>query len=531
MGIRDYLAILFACFNLAFVVKILSSACRYQSNGIVGFPLFLRFVITATIVPLLALVAKMPLPGAILIHNESLLTATAFFSYAFFTNFAFTAFGRFKKNRFIVLSLSYLVPLAGGLIALSNGWTHAFFTDPEAASDVLFFMSRDAEGTPLLSVFAWCMIATLAVLAAVALFSPVRAIRGARRLNLTMIVSMLFPFCGDLLHRAIPLLSGIGLSYFAFSITAFIIYQNYWAYLPHSRRTAAELISSFYMVFDTHGRCTDINLQGQEFFAGHGVRCHPALKNLSDLSGIPIDFLLAREREDFELITENPGGEGPKRYYRMQAFPVRPGPIPGNGRGFLITDMTSYRSREDSLADVANRDALTQVYNRRFFNTYFEQLKTKHAGTDISILMIDGDHFKSINDTYGHLAGDEVLKTIASRCRSCLRTSDIICRFGGEEFVVLLGGTPRAGMEIVANRILHAIADNPFVFEMTRTSRGLVTVEEMSINVTISIGAYSAVLAPDTLVATLIEHADAAMYRAKEAGRNRLIWEDGKTGG
>jgi diguanylate cyclase (GGDEF)-like protein len=349
-----------------------------------------------------------------------------------------------------------------------------------------------------------------------------------------MVIAMLLPFAGDVLRRIVPVASGIGFSYFALSFTAYVILQNYWAYLTHSRRTAAELISSCYMVFDTHGECTDSNIQCQEFFAAHNRPGSPTLATLADLTGIPMDVLLTRDREDFELVAATDteavsdfvDGEVPPpqtRYYRLQAFTVRPGFFPGNGRGFLITDVTSYKARENSLADVANKDALTQVYNRRFFTTYFEQLKTRHAGNDISFLMIDGDHFKSINDTYGHLAGDEVLKTIAYRCRGCLRTSDIICRFGGEEFVVLLGGTPASGMEIVANRILHAIADNPFVFEMTRTSHGLVTMEEMSINVTISIGAYATSLAADTNLDALIEHADAAMYKAKEAGRNRIV--------
>jgi diguanylate cyclase (GGDEF)-like protein len=91
-----------------------------------------------------------------------------------------------------------------------------------------------------------------------------------------------------------------------------------------------------------------------------------------------------------------------------------------------------------------------------------------------------------------------------------------------------LSGTPSAGMEIVATRILLAISDNPFVFVMTRTSRGLMAMEEMNIKMTVSIGAYSTVLTKDTDLHTIAQRADATMYRAKEAGRNRLIYEDGK---
>jgi diguanylate cyclase (GGDEF)-like protein len=213
---------------------------------------------------------------------------------------------------------------------------------------------------------------------------------------------------------------------------------------------------------------------------------------MAEISGIPVDLMLTQGNQEFDLPdSERFDGdeENARRYYRIQGFPLRKGIVKANGRSFLITDMTSYKVRENSLAIIANHDALTQVYNRRFFFDYFGQLQNRHFGIDISILMIDADHFKDINDTYGHLAGDEVLKTIAQRILGCLRTSDIISRFGGEEFIVLLSGTPSAGMEIVASRILLAISDNPFVFEMTRTARGLMAMEEMNINMTVSIGA------------------------------------------
>jgi predicted signal transduction protein with EAL and GGDEF domain len=333
------------------------------------------------------------------------------------------------------------VPLGGSLVALSNSWTHLFFTNPEAARDVLFIVDGKSAGTFLLFAFSLCMAEILISLVLVAIFSPVKVIRERRKFNVIMVASMFLPLFADFIRRYLPFLSGISLSYFAFSITAWIILQNYWGYLYHSRRIAAQFTSSYYMVFDTHGKCTDLNSQANDFFNTYVNKkkfspsqpALPTIQDMAEISGIPVDFLLTQDNQEFDL------GE---RYYRIQGFPLRKGLVKANGRSFLITDMTSYKVREKSLALIANHDALTQVYNRRFFTDYFDQLKNRHPGMDISVLMIDADHFKNINDTYGHLAGDEVLKTIAQRILGCLRTSDIICRFGGEEFFVLLSGTP-----------------------------------------------------------------------------------------
>jgi diguanylate cyclase (GGDEF)-like protein len=395
------------------------------------------------------------------------------------------------------------------------------------ARDVLFIMGGDYSGTKLLFAFSACMGAMLVSLALVAFFSPVKVIREGRKLNLLMVASMFLPFFGDFTHRYLPFLSGISLSCFSFSITAWIILQNYWGYLYHSRRIAAQVTSSHYMVFDTHGMCTDINTRAFNFFRAYmettkiapRPSSRPLLRDLSEISGIPVDFLLTRDRLEFEF---------EKRFYRIQGFPVRRGLVRANGRSFLITDLTKYKVRENSLAITANHDALTQVYNRRFLTSYFAQLANRRPGMDISFLMIDADRFKEVNDTYGHLAGDEVLKTVARRIQGCLRTNDVICRFGGDEFFVLLSGALSEGMEIVARRILHAVSENPFVFVLPRTSRGLMTMEEINIEMTVSIGGYSTVLKADADLDVLLRCADAAMYCAKKAGRNRLVFVNAK---
>jgi diguanylate cyclase (GGDEF)-like protein len=125
--------------------------------------------------------------------------------------------------------------------------------------------------------------------------------------------------------------------------------------------------------------------------------------------------------------------------------------------------------------------------------------------------MLDIDLFKNINDTYGHLAGDEVLVQIAARCQNCLRADDIICRYGGEEFLMLLADLKHKDLRIIAERIRVAIQ-----------SKKIIASVGAQIPVTVSIGGYSFASAKDTDIDFIVGQADSAMYLAKANGRNQV---------
>ena len=128
------------------------------------------------------------------------------------------------------------------------------------------------------------------------------------------------------------------------------------------------------------------------------------------------------------------------------------------------------------------------------------------------MLILDIDFFKAINDTHGHDAGDDVLREFAARMRKGLRGSDLPCRLGGEEFVVLMPETDISIALIVAERLRRKIHDRPFSID-----RGAKTVD-----VTVSIGAASNT-APDDTVETILKQADHALYTAKRSGRNKVV--------
>ena len=162
--------------------------------------------------------------------------------------------------------------------------------------------------------------------------------------------------------------------------------------------------------------------------------------------------------------------------------------------------------------EMAVTDALTGLYNRRYLETHLSQMidHAANRGKDISVLILDVDYFKSVNDTHGHDTGDRVLQEMAGRLRSAVRSSDLACRTGGEEFVVVLSGTDLHTAERVGERVRKLVASKPFL-----ASAG------SHLSITVSMGVASlthADLSPDDI----LKRADQALYRAKREGRNRV---------
>jgi two-component system cell cycle response regulator len=164
--------------------------------------------------------------------------------------------------------------------------------------------------------------------------------------------------------------------------------------------------------------------------------------------------------------------------------------------------------------EMAITDALTGLFNRRYMETHLVTLVEQAAarGKPIAVLVLDIDYFKSINDGHGHDAGDDVLREFALRIRKSIRNIDLACRYGGEEFVLVMPETDMAVATMVAERLRRRIASEPFVIQ-DGTGK---------LNVTISIGIAALDGAADT-AAAILKRADTALYRAKRDGRNRVV--------
>jgi diguanylate cyclase (GGDEF)-like protein len=182
------------------------------------------------------------------------------------------------------------------------------------------------------------------------------------------------------------------------------------------------------------------------------------------------------------------------------------------GLYLTVQDVTELAAYEHRLMEMNMRDGLTGVYNRRFLEKRLEEECARHARYSrvFSVIMFDIDFFKKVNDTYGHLCGDLILKGISGKIASLIRKTDFLARYGGEEFCCLLPETGLAAAALLAERFRKIIAEMKHEYQGTE------------ITVTISLGVAEMVpelSSPDAL----LKKADESLYEAKRTGRNRVV--------
>ncbi|MGN6702371.1 MAG: GGDEF domain-containing protein, partial [Burkholderiaceae bacterium] len=179
--------------------------------------------------------------------------------------------------------------------------------------------------------------------------------------------------------------------------------------------------------------------------------------------------------------------------------------------GALAQQHRRLQTVSEELRVTSSTDPLTGAYNRRYFFEAADKMLAAQRRTDgaLAVIMIDVDHFKEINDVYGHPAGDRVLQTMTAIARDVLRDTDLFARFGGEEFIVALPNTSVAEAAAVAERLRQRVAAQPCAFQ------------GHSIDVRVSCGV-AMHGAENASIEDTIKRADVALYRAKSLGRNRV---------
>jgi two-component system cell cycle response regulator len=170
------------------------------------------------------------------------------------------------------------------------------------------------------------------------------------------------------------------------------------------------------------------------------------------------------------------------------------------------------RENVQAALELAVVDALTGLNNRRFLETHLAAAldRAAHMGRPLSLMILDVDHFKSVNDSYGHEAGDEALKGLAQRLRRSVRSADLVCRLGGEEFVVVMPDTPIELAVRIAERVRGAVESAPFRIDAAGRT--------LKLTASIGLAERDADANPDALM----RRADKALYNSKKAGRNRV---------
>jgi len=300
---------------------------------------------------------------------------------------------------------------------------------------------------------------------------------------------------------------------FSFTIMAIILYigvkkQYLIDIVPIARDLVFENIYDAAFVLDNNGLIIDYNrsaeniLSNQESIIGKNIK--DVLNELS--SSI-------NDNQDLQIVTETTINE---RIYNIQNIPLTSIKNKSMGYIFLLRDITEYRMMAEKLQKLAITDELTGIYNRRKFNevALMGLNRAKRNKTPLSIIIIDIDHFKIVNDTYGHTTGDDVLKTIAKNIAESLRSLDIFARYGGEEFIICLPETSIIAAQNVAERIRSCINDLTFHDKQNNQFK-----------ISLSLGV-SQIKEYSQTIEDIIRDADKALYEAKSQGRNKVVVSD-----
>jgi len=350
-----------------------------------------------------------------------------------------------------------------------------------------------------------------------------RKARGYRKEQANWIfLASILPWCGNMLEQVGLTLPGIDMEpfYLTLPIPVFSIAMTrllMFNIAPIARTKVFETMRTPVLVLDKACNVADFN----QF----------ASRVLPELTQEAIG-LSAREvfdeREEFIGKIQTIGddtmevefrNDGETLHFSMSATKLVSSRGKDLGFAILLYDITENKRLLKKLHRIASLDALTQVYGRRFFvdTCMVEVERVARYGGNLAFILIDIDYFKQVNDTFGHVAGDLVLQNVTSTFRKVFRASDIVGRYGGEEFAMLLPETDYEGAMNLAERLRSEVGNTTTVYEGSR------------IDVTISVGiAYFSTdecvkeTSGKALFDMLLREADKALYRAKDMGRNQV---------
>lgn len=318
------------------------------------------------------------------------------------------------------------------------------------------------------------------------------------------ILSMLGLF--DILDRDIfPLTFGLSNLFIAWGVFRFRIFDI----VPVVREHIVESMHEGIIMIDEQSRILDVNPAAIEII---GVKEKDLLGHSIEDFLPNLDPALISKNEKIQIESEIKNQEnGNLNIYEIRISPFSDQQNKSLGHLIFLQDITRRKILESELHRMATTDPLTGILNRRQFDMLAkrELHRIKRQKTPLSLLMMDIDAFKKINDQHGHAIGDKVLKEFTDRCQSSLRAADLFGRFGGEEFVIMLPDTNQNTAETVAARIRDCISNDPF------------SIPQNNIRVTACIG-IAASLAGKETIEELVNTADQALYVAKNRGPNNI---------
>lgn len=431
--------------------------------------------------------------------------------------------------------LLFGIPAANILLAWTNDlhrWLWTDFIPSERFENVLIFVHGPAYTWVVIAGYGLVLIGFASLLAVV-----LEGTKLARKQAGLLLFALLVLVSGHLIYLFdIFNLPGVDWSSISYSITGLLLLialhgSRFMDIVPVARKTMIERMPDGVLVLDPQG---------------HLVDCNPAAQEAFDLQPedllTPFQSALKRWPQVIALLEDPAGPEAteislgnPAKYYDLRLAPLLDHQNHRDGLLVVMRDITQRKLAEAALANAnqqlekqleeieklqaalreeAIRDSLTHLYNRRFLLDALERelLLADRLSRPLGIILLDIDHFKSVNDTHGHFAGDEYLAAIAQILLQYFRKSDIICRYGGEEFLVVMPGSSLGMSTQRAEKFRQLVASTAVLFG------------EQEISCTISIGV-AAFPEHGEKSSELIQRADQALYASKQAGRDRVtVW-------
>jgi len=429
------------------------------------------------------------------------------------------------------LQLTWIVPVFMVIAAFTNGLHGLVWPEirPSGMNPAVWFYGRG----PLFwtgIIYEYAVVATGVILIIVAAWTH----RGIyRRQAIFVAVGVLVTVAGNAVYLARILVIPLDITPMALAISVGIIYVGISRgrlidLLPAVRHRVMDLMPDGLFVVDTDYRIIEWNVAALSMWSLDG----------SSPIGLPIEDVVGPWREVVEpalsqetgpivrvrLPPDDPGDERTDLLAEIRPFSIRS----GRPDGWIVAfrDETEVRRAETELQQANERlealnkvlltqaihDSLTGLFNRAYLDEALprELARCRRDGSSIALLILDVDHFKEINDTFGHDVGDRVLREVARLVRRVVRAGDIPCRFGGDEIVAVMPGATQPEAAAVAERIRQTVSEKQLGDSGIR------------LNVTVSIGCAVFPVHADSAT-DLFRAADRALYAAKDSGRNRSV--------
>lgn len=416
-----------------------------------------------------------------------------------------------RKGR--VAWILYTIPEIFVLIRLTNGLHHLYYTHVRMLSNGYFPILHLEKGS-LYALYV-IYITLMGIVSTFVYFVEIlRASSGSKAPMASMFVATLFPWIATYFN--LTNIAPLGLDYCAITLAlSLMMYMigifrfRMFRTIPIGRDAAFHQMKEGILILDNNDIMVDCNRSAMEIL--HQLPHKNLDKAYYQL--FPDWPELKREDcEDFHSFSITK--ENKTLHYSCSCIILRTRSLQRVGTIVTIADTTRHHEIQRKLEALATTDPLTGLFNRRYLFECFERElgRSLRMGGALSIIMMDVDHFKDVNDRYGHDFGDQVLKRMGELCIGELRNGDVLSRYGGEEFLILLPATAPERAAVVAERIRRTIEETKFAYFEERakitSSFGVSGYEEFQ---------------NGTCSSLIIRSVDEALYKAKELGRNKVV--------